>query len=107
MVITIPGPVGSSSTSILLCEITRIEAHTLTFFEEKVSNLYVFVEKAAQEYFYMFSYQHLHDLEQAHKQLALLLEDTQSKDLTVQIVPSTRTWAPGLHGAARADVAVL
>jgi len=89
MVITITGPTGSSTTSFLLGEIVRIEAHILTFFEEKVYNFYVFVEKAAQEYFYMFSYKRQEDLEQAHQQLAQLLKDRQCRSNdTIQIVPS-------------------
>ncbi|MBF9252037.1 hypothetical protein I2I11_01895 [Pontibacter sp. 172403-2] len=105
MITIIQGPIGSSTTSILLCEITRIEAHTLTFFEEKVYNFYVFVEKAAQEYFYMFSYKQLQDFEQAHKQLTSLLKDPQAQDHTIQIVPSLMPAAePG--GAILPTIAV-
>jgi hypothetical protein len=77
MIIKIKEPNGSVSSTIPLCDIDHVEAHTLSFFDEKVYSLYLVLKRDDQTYFHLFSYKCLENMLQAEKQLTALLQNKQ------------------------------
>ncbi len=57
----------------------------MSFHEQEVHNLYVFVRGGAEEYFFMFSYPLLKGMEVAHRQLSHLLQKEATQDHAIRI----------------------
>lgn len=56
MILHIPGPINSISTTIHAHDIVRLETCTLEFFGKKVFNLYIIIKAETDENFHLFSY---------------------------------------------------
>lgn len=88
MIIRIPAPCGCTTTSIKLDDIIRIEASSLSFFNEHSYNLYIMMRNVAkEECFHLFSYSSFKDMQKAYKQLSALLKEKPRQDLSIQMQP--------------------
>lgn len=87
MKIEITGPSGSLSNTILLGDIVRVEARTLSYLGKYAYNLYLVVQKGEDERFFLYSYASLQNMRQAYNQLNGLLKEKQSLVDYIEMVP--------------------
>ncbi|WP_018479379.1 hypothetical protein [Pontibacter roseus] len=74
MLITIKEPDGSTSHTVSLHDIDRVETHTLSYFGKQAYNLYLYVKNGGGEHFLLFNYRCPCNMERAGKVLCSLLE---------------------------------
>ncbi len=87
MTIEIAGPPGSLSNTILLGDIVRVEARTLSYLGTNAYNLYLVVQKSEGERFFLYSYASPQNMAQAYERLNSLLKKKQSANDIIEIVP--------------------
>ncbi len=87
MILTIPGPRGSISTTIHVHDIVRVETCALEFFGKKVFNLYIIVKAKTDENFHLFSYVNNERFKAAYSSLSSVLKQTSQQIDLITIEP--------------------
>lgn len=98
MILYIPGPVNSISTTIYLHEIVRLETCTLEFFGKKVFNLYIIVKAETDENFHLFSYVNSDRFRKAYSSLSSTIKQVPQPFDLIRIEPVTSSEASPERG---------
>jgi len=87
MILNIPGPLSSASTIVSVDDIIRLETSVLSFFGEKLYNLYIIVKADDGENFHLFSYVRKERFEYAFATLSEILANNSSQVISIQMEP--------------------
>ncbi|WP_299819526.1 hypothetical protein [uncultured Pontibacter sp.] len=88
MNIKIAAPNGCINYLVPLSDVTRIENHTLSFFEKRVYNLYIIVGlHQGEEAYTLFSYQKEEDMLSAYNCIAALIKKKSPQHIMLEMEP--------------------
>ncbi|MCC9166006.1 hypothetical protein [Pontibacter harenae] len=89
MEIRIEVPCECLGTAFQVSEILRVERRALSFFDNKVFNLYIIVKRDAEELFHLFSFQDYGKMETAYQQLSAILKAELAGENTILLNPES------------------